>query len=70
MHLSNSKNLHTLIWTEPPNNYQVIQRLKNLDTKQKQPEMNKGYPIFEWILGIPITNQADDGHQTEDDEIA
>ena len=32
--------------------------------------MTKGYPIFEWIPGIPIIDQAYDEHQTADNEIA
>ena len=31
--------------------------------------MTKGYPIFEWSPWIPITDQDDDEHQTEDYEI-
>ena len=31
--------------------------------------MTKGYPIFEWIPGISITDK-DDKTQTEDDEIS
>ena len=32
--------------------------------------MTKGLPIFEWISGSPITDQADNKHKTEDNEIA
>ena len=31
--------------------------------------MTKGYPIFEWIPGIPITDK-DDETQSEEDEIS
>ena len=31
--------------------------------------MTKGYPIFEWIPGIPITDK-DDQTQSEEDEIS
>ena len=38
-------------------------------TKEKQPEMTKGYPIFEWIPGIQITDQCDKA-QREEEEIS
>ena len=44
--------------------------MNNLSTKDKHPEITKGYPIFECIPGIPITDQAYNRHQTEDYEIA
>ena len=51
-----------------PNNHQVIYRVNYLDTKEKQPEITKGYPIFEWIPGIPIKDK-EDKTQNKDDEI-
>ena len=48
-----------------PNNHQVIYRVNYLDTKEKQPEITKGYPIFEWIPGIPITDK-DGKNQNKD----
>ena len=44
--------------------------MNDLATKYKQPEITKGYPIFEWSPGIPITYQAGDEQKTEDNEIA
>ena len=32
--------------------------------------MSKGYPIVKCIPGIPITDQANHEHQTEENEIA
>ena len=52
-----------------PNNHQVIYRVNYLDTKDKQPEITKGYPIFEWIPGIPITDK-DNATQKKDNAIA
>ena len=64
MSLATRKQLHAFIWTELPINDQVISRVNDLSTKEKQPEMTKGYPIFEWIPGIPITDK-DDKTQSE-----
>ena len=69
MSLAIVKYLHTLIWIEPPINDQVIYRVNYLETKEKQPEKNKGYPIFELIPGIPITDK-DNATQNKDNVIA
>ena len=69
MSLSTRKHLQAFILTELLINDQVIQRLNYLDTEKNQPEMTKGYPIFECILGIRITYK-DDKTQNEDHEIA
>ena len=53
MSLSTGKHLHDFIWTGIPINDQVIYRVNDLATKEKQPGVTKGYPIFEWSLGIP-----------------
>ena len=55
MYLATGKKLHYFIWTELPINDQVISRVNNLATNEKQPEMTKGHPIFEWSPGILIT---------------
>ena len=46
MSTDTEKQLHTYIWTEIPINEQVIQRVDKLATKEKEPDMTKGYPIF------------------------
>ena len=69
MSLATRKQLHAFIWTELPINDQVISRLNDLYTKEKQPEMTMRYPIFEWIPGVPITDK-DDETQSEEDEIS
>ena len=46
MSLATVKQLHTFIWTEISINDQVISRVNDLATKEKQPEMTKRYPIF------------------------
>ena len=51
MYLSTRKQLHDFIWTELPVNYQVISRVNDLATKEKQIEMTKGKPIFE-LVGV------------------
>ena len=38
-------------------------------TNEKQPEMTKGYPIFEWSEGVPITEKYNKT-QSEEDEIS
>ena len=65
MYLATGKQLHDLIWKEIPINDQVISRVNNLVTKENQTEMTKGYPIFEWIPGIPITDKGDDTQSEE-----
>ena len=57
MYLATGKHNHDLIWTYITINDQVIYRVNNLATKEKNPEMTKGYPIFECIPGIPITEK-------------
>ena len=46
MYLATGKQLHEFIWTELPINDKFISRVNNLATKEKQPEMTKGYPIL------------------------
>ena len=46
-----------------------MQRVNNLATREKNTKITKGYPIFEWILGIPITYK-DYKTQNKDDWIA
>ena len=57
MFLATEKQLHTYIRTEILMDEQVIQRVDELATKEKQPDMTKGSPIFEWIPGIPSMDQ-------------
>ena len=67
--LATIKQLRDFISTELPINDQVVTRVNDLSTKERQPEMTKGYPIFYWSPGIPITNK-DDKTKIEEDEIA
>ena len=60
MSLSTRKKLHDFILTEIPIYDQVISRVNNLATKEKNTQMTKGYPIFEWIPGILITEKDDE----------
>ena len=69
MSLATGKQLHGFVCIQLPINDQVISRVKLLATKDKQPEMTKGYPIFEWIPGIPITDKYDET-QSEEYEIS
>ena len=69
IYLATRKQLHAFIWIELPTNDQVISRVNDLATKEKEPEITKGYPIFEWIPGIPITDN-DDEIQSEEYEIS
>ena len=69
MSLATIKQLHAFIWTELPINDQVISRVNDLATKENQPEMTKGYPIFKCIPGIPITDKDEhDDDITENGE--
>ena len=61
MSLTTGKKLHAFICTELIINGQVINRLNYLVTNEKQPDMTMGYPVFEWIPGIPI---IDKGYKT------
>ena len=69
MYLATGKQLHAFILTELTINDKVINRVKNLATKEKHPDMTKGYPIFECSPGIQITYK-DDKTQNEDGGIA
>ena len=69
MFLATGEQLHDFICTELAINKQVISRVNDLTTKEKQLEMTKGYQIFEWVPGIPITDK-DDKTQSEEDEIS
>ena len=60
MSIATRKQIYAFVWTELPINDQVVSRLNDLATEKKQPEMIKGYPIFEWIPGIPITDKDDE----------
>ena len=53
------------VCTELSINDQVVSRVKYFSTKEKQPETTKGYPIYELIPGIPIT---DKDHDTQSEE--
>ena len=55
--VATSKQIHVFIWTELPINDQVMQRAKYLDAKENKPEMTKGYPMFWWSPGVPITDK-------------
>ena len=68
MSLSTGKYLHASIRIEQSINDQLIQMVKDLATKDNHPEITKGYPIFEWIPGNPITYK-DKETQNEDNEI-
>ena len=69
MSLANRKQLHDFIWTELLINYQIMYRVNDPATKEKHPEIIKGYPIFEWIPGISITDKEYE-FQNEDNDIA
>ena len=57
MSSATEKQLHTYIRTEILMDEQVIQRVDELSTKEKHPDMTKGSPIFEWSPGIPSMDQ-------------
>ena len=57
MYLATGKQLHSFICKELPINDQVISRLNDMATKEKQPEMTQGYPIFEWSPSLPIKDK-------------
>ena len=64
MYLATGKKLHDLIWKELLINDKVISRVNNFSTNEKQPKTTKGYPIFGWGTGIPIT-EKDNKTQSE-----
>ena len=57
MVIATGKQFYVYIWIEIPINKQVIQRVDELATKGKPPEITKGYYIFELILEVPIMGQ-------------
>ena len=69
MSIAAGKQIHAFIWTELPINYQVISIVNYLATKENQPEMTKGYKIFEWGPGT-LTVDKDNEKQSKEDEIA
>ena len=70
--------IHYFICIELPTNDQVIYRVNDLSTKEKQPKVSKGYLIFERTPSIPITdigcetqnekNEIASTHEDEDDD--
>ena len=63
MVIATGKQFYVYIWTDIPINKQVIQRVDKLASKGKQPEITKGYSIFELILGVP--SMCQDNSKTE-----
>ena len=57
MSQTTGKQIHSFVWTKLTINDQVVYRVINLATKEEQSKMTKGYPIFEWIPGIPIIDK-------------
>ena len=65
MSLFTGKKIHSYKWEELPITDEVIARVEELATIEKQPKMNNGLPIFEWEPGFPIT---DDHEHDNNDE--
>ena len=54
MSLFSGKRIHSHNWTELPIDDDVIARVKELASKENQPELPLKSPIFEWAPGIEI----------------
>ena len=58
MSLHTGKRIHSYIWSELPIDEDVICRVEELATKEKQPVHIDNHPIFEWTPGQPIENNT------------
>jgi hypothetical protein len=68
MSLSTGRRLHCYQWTELPVPDYVIDRVEEMATKEKQPVMTNGHPIFEWRPGVPVLDEGEvKGEDHEDD---
>ena len=67
MSLLSGKRIHSHNWTELPIDNDVIARVKELASKENQPELPDKSPIFEWTPGIEI-EPIDKEDQSESDE--
>jgi hypothetical protein len=71
MFLSTGRRLHCYQWTELPVPDYVIDRVEEMATREKQPVMPNGHPIFEWTPGAPILDEdevAGEDHEDDDPE--
>ena len=60
MSLLTGKRIHRYIWEELPIGDDVIDRVHDLATDEKQPELVDGIPLFEWSNGKIIEDDNDD----------
>ena len=60
MLLFTGKRIHAYKWTEVPISKDVIDAAHALAIEEKQPKLVNKTPIFEWEIGVPISNEADD----------
>ena len=56
MSIYTGKKLHSYVWTELPIDNDVIKRVKELATQEKQPFLLDNHPIFEWEPGFFLTS--------------
>lgn len=56
MSLFSGKRLHSYKYTELPIDDEVIRRVDELAKKEDQAEMPGGFPLFEWDIGVPVTD--------------
>ena len=65
MSLYTGKRLHSYHWKSLPMDKDVIDRVHELASAEKQPITIDGMPLFEWNIGVPIDDIDDD---TDDDD--
>jgi hypothetical protein len=58
MSLHTGKKLHSYEWEELPIDDDVIARVEELAREQDAPIMTDGYPMFEWMPGVPILDEV------------
>ena len=60
MSLYTGKRIHSYAWTVLPITDDVVARVHELASLEKQPLIKKGQPFFEWNPGIPIADDPID----------
>ena len=66
MNLETAQRFHSKRWSQLPIDDTVIDRIVKIATKEKQPNLPGGTPIFEWAPGLEI--QIDEYMDSEDED--
>lgn len=60
MSILTGKRIHAYKWTELPISNEVIDKVHELATEENQPELIDKIPLFEWEIGVLISDEADE----------